>query len=139
MTVSFLPFLIDHWRPVHDWKESQVWEIIKRHRVNPHPAYHLGFGRTSCLKCIFGSPNQWATVRALDPEGFQVIADFEQRFGVTIHRAESVTQRADRGTPYPPAQGRWRNVVMSRRYREPVLLSPWTLPAGAFGKSTGPT
>lgn len=29
---------IDHWRPVHAWDEAQVWELIKKYRVNPHPA-----------------------------------------------------------------------------------------------------
>lgn len=29
---------IDHWRPVHGWDEARVWEIMKRYKVNPHPA-----------------------------------------------------------------------------------------------------
>ncbi|MFP5273965.1 phosphoadenosine phosphosulfate reductase domain-containing protein [Coleofasciculus sp.] len=28
---------IDHWRPVLHWREDQVWEIIRKFRVNPHP------------------------------------------------------------------------------------------------------
>lgn len=56
---------IDHWRPVHAWDEAQVWNVIKKYRVNPHPAYKLGWGRVSCCTCIFGSPDQWASVRAI--------------------------------------------------------------------------
>ena len=33
---------IDHWRPGHAWKEEKVWDIIKQHKINVHPAYHLG-------------------------------------------------------------------------------------------------
>lgn len=48
---------IDHARPVHSWKEAQVWEIMERYKVNPHPAYWLGWGRTSCRNCIFNNAN----------------------------------------------------------------------------------
>lgn len=129
---------IDHWRPVHSWEEKQVWEIIQRHHINPHPAYWLGFGRVSCQKCIFGSPNQWATVRELDPRGFQRIADYERQFGLTIHRSQSVTERADRGIPYAFDQ-RWSQIALSTHYHEPVCINPWELPLGAFGENVGPT
>lgn len=130
---------VDHWRPVHAWAEKDVWAIIARHHINPHPAYWLGFGRVSCMKCIFGSPNQWASVRALDPAGTQRIADYECAFGLTIHRVQTVHQRADTGAPYPMLSSKWRDIAMSRRFREPVFLENWELPAGAFGESVGPT
>lgn len=40
---------VDRWRPIHGWSEAEVWAIIKKYRVNPHPAYWLGWGRVSCL------------------------------------------------------------------------------------------
>jgi 3'-phosphoadenosine 5'-phosphosulfate sulfotransferase (PAPS reductase)/FAD synthetase len=130
---------IDHWRPVHSLDEAQVWEIIKKYRVNPHPAYWLGFGRVSCMKCIFGSANQWATVRQLDPSGFAKIESYERDFGLTIHRTQSVTHRADLGIPYPMVTGRWREIAMQKRYTEPVFMDRWEYPSGAFGESSGPT
>lgn len=39
---------VDRWRPVHQWSEEEVWAIIERWKVNPHPAYCLGWGRVSC-------------------------------------------------------------------------------------------
>lgn len=44
---------VDHWRPVIGWPEKQVWELIEMHRARPHPAYLLGYGRVSCMNCIF--------------------------------------------------------------------------------------
>lgn len=41
--------LIDRWRPVLHWPEKKIWELIEKYRINPHPAYRLGFGRCSCL------------------------------------------------------------------------------------------
>jgi len=59
---------VDQYRPVHGWSEQEVWDILKRFRINPHPAYKLGFGRTSCAFCIFGNDDQWATLNAIMPE-----------------------------------------------------------------------
>jgi 3'-phosphoadenosine 5'-phosphosulfate sulfotransferase (PAPS reductase)/FAD synthetase len=50
---------VDRWRPVHAWTEGDVWATLERHRVTPHPAYRLGWGRVSCSACIFGNPDQW--------------------------------------------------------------------------------
>lgn len=132
---------IDHWRPVHAWDESQVWDILRRHGVNPHPAYWLGWGRTSCLACIFGSANQWASVRAVAPAKFERIAQLEEAFGVTIHRKYTVRQLADMGTPYP-MDAAAAELAMSEVYPIELLrMDPafWKHPPGAFGESTGPT
>src|SRR4051794_30693557 len=53
--------LVHQWRPVLDWSEKQVWDVIERWRVRPHPSYSLGFSRTSCLPCIFSNEDQWAS------------------------------------------------------------------------------
>lgn len=65
------------WRPVHSWDEARVWDIIRRWGIRPHPAYELGWGRTSCQFCIFGSRNMWATVNLINPERVQLIAQME--------------------------------------------------------------
>lgn len=132
---------IDHWRPVHGWSEQQVWDILARHRINPHPSYHLGWGRTSCMTCIFGSANQWASIRVIAPAKFERIACYEEEFGVTIHRSLSVRQLADRGTPYEmdPAM---IELAMSEHYPQELIRVPqgqWKLPKGAFGECNGPT
>lgn len=132
---------VDRWRPVHGWREADVWRIMKRWRVRPHPAYLVGFSRCSCMKCIFGNADQWATVRAIDPTGFDRVAEFEHEFGVTIKRKTSLPVLADRGSPYPfdPEDAR---VALSREYLGPAMLEDgqrWALPLGAFGESCGPS
>lgn len=135
-----IPRHVDRWRPVHGWSEREVWAIIERYRVNPHPAYKLGWGRVSCAACIFGSPNQWASLRAINPQQFNRIAGYEERFGVTIKRRLNVIQTADQGTPYQMREGDIR-AALSESFDEDVILPPgaWTLPQGAFGESCGPT
>lgn len=144
---------VDRWRPIHKWSEAEVWAIIKRWKVSPHPAYCLGWGRVSCKRCIFGSNNQWASIEVIDPQGLDEICNLEIKFDCTIrapkpikrkgkivgyHPKETVKDCAAKGTPYKmdPAM---IAIANSTNYNEPVILQNWTLPAGAFGESCGPT
>lgn len=132
---------IDQWRPVHTWSEQQVWDIMRRHRVNAHPCYWLGWGRCSCMTCIFGSPHQWASVQKASPDRFQRVANYETEFNVTIHRKLSVIEQAAKGTAYEmdPAMIALAN---SEHYPEDLILVPenqWEFPPGAFGESVGPS
>ncbi|MEN8168096.1 MAG: phosphoadenosine phosphosulfate reductase family protein [Pseudomonadota bacterium] len=130
---------VDHWRPVLYWPEEEVWDIISRHSINPHPAYRIGFGRTSCLQCIFGSKNQWATVRRYAPQLFEPVARYEESFGVTIQRKLSIRELADQGVPYRVDDEDLLRLAFSREYTDEVMMKHWVLPPGAFGENAGPT
>lgn len=133
-----VPRHIDHLRIVHAWSEQQVWNIIERHRVQAHPAYMLNWGRLSCRLCIFGSSNQWASAREIAPTEFNEVRKLEREFKVTIHRKNTVVERADAGTPYE-MDPKWIAVANSRTFDHPVFVDPWALPKGAFGEACGPT
>lgn len=130
---------VDHWRPIRDWTERQVWALIERHRIAPHPCYFLGWGRASCAACIFGSASQWATLQMIAPELFETVARYEEEFGVRIHRDLTVRQLAAKGRPYPSATPEWARIALSEAYDLPVVVDRWVLPAGAYGDSCGPT
>lgn len=129
---------VDRARPVHKWKEAEVWAIIERYKVNPHPAYRLGWGRLSCMACIFGSKNQWASVKQIAPDIFNEISEFEQLFEHTIQRDKSVEDMAELGTAYN------YDLILAQNsqlevFAESLVSNPWILPMGAFGESNGPT
>jgi len=131
---------VDRFRPIHQWKESQVWELIKEFRVNPHPAYWLGFGRCSCMFCIFGSKNQIATAKNISPDQFTEIAEYEELFEVTIKRGQNIKDYAAEGEVYPAASNQLKRITaMSKEFTEPIILDNWRLPPGAFGESCGPS
>jgi 3'-phosphoadenosine 5'-phosphosulfate sulfotransferase (PAPS reductase)/FAD synthetase len=132
---------LDHWRPVHAWSEQEVWAIIERHRVAPHPVYHLGLSRASCAFCIFGGAGQWSTLREIDRPRFEVIAGYEKTFGVTIHRSKTVVDQANAAEPLVKAGSAEARAVLAAEWVGPMILptGEWTLPRGAFGKSGGPT
>jgi 3'-phosphoadenosine 5'-phosphosulfate sulfotransferase (PAPS reductase)/FAD synthetase len=129
---------VDQWRPVHQWSEQEVWDLIERYRVNPHPAYRLGWGRVSCATCIFGSPNQWASILEIDPEKVSGIAVYEARFDKTINRKLSVLELAEKGMAYDTMAPHDVRAALSEKFDEPVIVDHWRLPAGAFGESCGP-
>lgn len=131
---------IDRWRPVHQWKTIEVWDIIGRYGVKTHPCYDLGWGRCSCIHCIFGSPDQCASARLVDPVGFAELCVLEQECNWTIHDGETLTARADRGNAYhldPSIVA----LAMSTVYNLPIRVpqDEWLLPIGAFGEASGPT
>jgi 3'-phosphoadenosine 5'-phosphosulfate sulfotransferase (PAPS reductase)/FAD synthetase len=132
---------VDHWRPVLAWSEAEVWAIIARYGVTPHPAYGLGWSRVSCRSCIFGSPNQWATLRAVFPAAFQQIAAREASTGLTIQRHASIVELADRGQVYAAALSEPELLAQagSAVWTGSIFSRPWRLPAGAFGEAAGPS
>jgi 3'-phosphoadenosine 5'-phosphosulfate sulfotransferase (PAPS reductase)/FAD synthetase len=132
---------VDHWRMVIDWSEEQVWAMMQEFGVMPHPAYRLGWSRVSCLACIFGQADQWASVRLIARDVFERIARYEREFGKTIHRGRSVIDLADRGTPYSECYDRELVVLAMGRYysSDLALTDNWTLPAGAFRRCGGPS
>lgn len=128
---------VDHWRPIRDWSEKQVWEIIERFKVRVHPAYYLGWGRVSCKFCIFGNANQFASAFAISPEQGTVLSGYEQEFGLTIKRGISLVDLVEKGTPYNMDQDMIK-LALSESYDQPIFMDEWLLPAGAYGESCGP-
>jgi 3'-phosphoadenosine 5'-phosphosulfate sulfotransferase (PAPS reductase)/FAD synthetase len=135
------PRYVDHFRPIRDWSEQEVWDAMERLNVRPHPAYEMGFGRVSCMKCIFGNADQFASAAKIDPVGTQEIADYETEFGVTIKRKDSVEELVAKGTPYEGITPELSGLSMSKVYPHSIIMEAgtWTLPSGAFGESCGPT
>jgi hypothetical protein len=91
------------------------------------------------MSCIFGSKDQWASVRRVAALKFKRIAEYEQEFGKTIHRTKSVGVLADAGTPYEALHVGLIRQAMSKTYTINITANKWTIPAGAYAESTGPT
>ena len=131
------------WRPVIDLKEEDVWNLMKAHGVRPHPAYELGFGRTSCMGCIFGNKDQWATVKDLAPQAFDKISGLEKEFGHTIRKGVSIEELAAQGVSTAlEADPALRVVSQHEDYSMDDIIVPeglWELPPGAFKECGGPT
>lgn len=133
---------VDQWRAIIDWREEKVWAIIEQYRVRPHPAYYLGWGRVSCLSCIFGNPNQWASVKAIDPALFQKILNYERKFGRTIQQSGDIEHLAEKGVSFVPDDPEMIALALGEHYPESMAIVPrgerWRIPMGAYKRSGGP-
>lgn len=136
--------LVDRCRPIRDWSEQQVWEIIERWKVRAHPAYYLGFGRVSCMYCIFGNANQMATAYFLAPDQGEEVISHERDFGVTIKRNDDMLSLINKGNIYPATldavktKSGLNHLAVSDEYTLDIFMEQWELPAGAYGENCGP-
>jgi 3'-phosphoadenosine 5'-phosphosulfate sulfotransferase (PAPS reductase)/FAD synthetase len=130
----------DQWRAIINWSEQDVWDCLKRHKINPHPAYRLGWGRVSCMACIFGDKDQWASVKEIAPHRFFRIMQYEEQFGCTIDQNYSVWDMAQRGKSFvKDADPKLLKLAMSKKYTDSVFVENWELPKGAYKRCGGPT
>jgi hypothetical protein len=93
------------------------------------------------MTCIFGNDDQWASARKLSPKSFNLIAGYEKKFGLTIHRKMDVVERADRGTPYE-MNPELMALAMSPIYDDDIVVpdgAEWEMPIGAYAECGGPT
>lgn len=136
--------IVHHWRPVISWPEEKVWMIMEKHQIVPHPAYILGWSRTSCFGCVFSSPDHWAMMREIAPERFNRLVEMERELNFTIDHKYSLTQLADSGTvkiPYDVLNSRLIKKALQGEFNaEDLIADRWEIPAGAFkGYAGGPT
>ena len=87
-----VPRYVEAWKPVLHWCEIEVWGIIARHKITPHPAYMLGWGRLSCLTCVFASKSQFETIRSTSHHGAERFAQF-QRAEAALCRIQAEEKR----------------------------------------------
>lgn len=130
---------VDQYRAVLEWSEQEVWAIIERNGLRPHPAYRLGWNRVSCMTCVFGDANQWASVKELDPARFEKIARYEEDFGYTIDmKKRTVREMAAAGESFMPQDAELRALALAKNYDEYVKTETWETPRGAYKKDGGP-
>ncbi|HGF9504273.1 TPA: phosphoadenosine phosphosulfate reductase family protein [Acinetobacter baumannii] len=126
--------LIDAYRPILDFTERQVWEILERHNVAPPVPYRLGWTRSSCMTCIYNSPKIWATIKHYFPDRINPIVGYEKQFNTTISRQRlNVVEISEGIEPFDITDLEALNQAMQVEYTLPVFAKNWELPVGAFG------
>ena len=134
--------IVHQWRPVIDYSEKDVWEVLKRHKVNPHPCYRAGWNRCSCAMCIFSTPTLFAGIRELYPEDYRMLRQDENVLGFTldndcdldtfIGNAGSCVYHGDKEAIHSLVTGEFSVDSV-------YVQGEWKYPAGAFhGAEGGP-
>lgn len=133
---------VHQWRPVIDYSEKDVWEVLKRHHINPHPCYRAGWNRCSCAMCIFSTPALFAGIRELYPEEYVALKQDEDCLGFTIDNHCSLDEYVG-DTPscvYHGDKEALRQLVTGNFTKDDIYVhGQWHYPAGAFhGAAGGP-
>ena len=134
--------IVHQWRPVIDYSERDVWEMLKRHRVNPHPCYRAGWNRCSCAMCIFSTPKLFAGIREIYPNEFRKLKNDEEILGFTLdNKCDLETFVGDaESCVYHGDDKALRSLVTGEFTEDDVYVNGrWLYPAGAFhGAEGGP-
>lgn len=134
--------LVHQWRPVIDYSEKDVWEVLKRHKVNPHPCYRAGWNRCSCAMCIFSTPKLFAGIRELYPEDFELLKQDEQILGFTLDNKCDLNTFIGDTKPciYYEDLAAIHSLITGHFGVDDIYVTDnWTYPAGAFhGAEGGP-
>lgn len=137
--------VVHAWRPVIDWSEQKIWDEYEKRKFLPHPAYLLGWNRTSCFGCIFSTPDLWAMMREIAPERFYKLARMEKELGHTIDTGRLFLEdKANLGSlerlPKDYRLSKWVDLALNPVFEEKdLVMNQWELPAGALrGNAGGP-
>lgn len=116
-----------------------MWELLKRHRVNQHPCYRIGWNRCSCAVCILSTPRLFKGFSELFPHDFAELRHDEEILGFTlenkknleqfIESAESCVVKDDKQALHSILTGKFR--------KNNVIVDVWKYPAGAFHGADG--
>ena len=82
--------IVHQWRCCIDYTEKDVWEVLKRHHVNPHPCYRLGWNRCSCAACIFSTPGLMKGFSEIYPDEYKELREDEKRLGFTLDNKKNL-------------------------------------------------
>lgn len=133
---------VHQWRPVIDYSEKDVWEVLKRHKVNPHPCYRAGWNRCSCAMCIFSTPKLFAGIRELYPEDFEALRNDENVLGFTLDNKCNLDEFVGdtESCVYHGDKEAIRSLITGEFTTDDIYVKrDWLYPAGAFhGAEGGP-
>ena len=133
--------LVHWWRPVIDYSERDIWEVYKRHSVNPHPCYRAGWNRCSCMMCIFSLPRHWAGIRELFPDDFQEVCQDEKVLNFTLDNKKSLEEYVAGANSCLRIEDQEAiRQLKTGEFRPEEIFIPegeWRFPIGAFGGSEG--
>lgn len=134
--------IVHQWRPVIDYSEKDVWEVLKRHLVNPHPCYRIGWNRCSCAMCIFSTPPLFAGIKELFPEEFDKLRQDEKILGFTLDNKKDLDTFVGcaKSCVYHEDKEALRSILTGEfSVNDIYVKGKWMYPAGAFhGAEGGP-
>ncbi|MFB8378198.1 hypothetical protein [Paenibacillus taichungensis] len=130
--------VVHHWRPVIDESKAAMFELHKEFAIMPHPAYYLGFGRVSCMGCVFSTQHHWRVIQQIAADRFQQFVNTEQEISHTVDVHMNLIDKAARGVVEKvlpmndPMLQEWIRLALSKQFTvEDLMMKEWIQPVGA--------
>ena len=128
---------VDHFRPVIEWNEKKVWDILKSNNIQPHPAYEVGFPRLSCRSCIFFSPDHWALLKTVQPDVIKMLDKVEKEIGFKLDNKFTIPEMVALGKTNLTDRAKSFIPKLITEWSGSVESNNWELPIGAFHTGGG--
>ena len=99
-----------NYRPIHSWTWRQVFDIHRRHNVEPNLLYSRGCSRVGCMPCIHARKSEILSISKYFPDEIDRMAEWERRVSLASKRQQSTffaadktpgAHRGDRNMPVP--------------------------------------
>ncbi|GIP55929.1 phosphoadenosine phosphosulfate reductase domain-containing protein [Paenibacillus vini] len=85
------------YRPLLKWSARDVFDMHRKHRIEPNPLYKLGMGRVGCMPCINANKAELFEIQRRFPEEVKRIAEWEN--------IVSQVAKRQRATFFPDREG----------------------------------
>lgn len=77
------------YRPLIDWKLTDVWAMHAKHGIDRNPLYEQGMGRVGCMPCIMAKKSELREIAARFPDHVERIAEWERIVTLTAKRGNA--------------------------------------------------
>ena len=131
--------IVHQWRAVIDYSEKDVWELLKRHHINPHPCYRIGWNRCSCAMCIFSTPRLFAGFKELFPDEFAELRHDEEVLGFTLDNKKNLDEFVGCAESCVcwDDQKAIHSILTGEFGTDDIYVKNWNYPVGAFHGADG--
>ena len=131
--------VVHQWRCCIDYSEKDVWELLKRHHINPHPCYRIGWNRCSCMMCIFSTPRLFAGVKELFPDDYASLRHDEEVLGFTLDNKKNLDEFIGdtQSCVCWKDKAAIHSILTGEFGTEDIYTENWNYPVGAFHGADG--
>lgn len=131
--------IVHQWRCCIDYSEKDVWELLKRHHINPHPCYRIGWNRCSCMMCIFSTPRLFAGVKELFPDDYAALRHDEEVLGFTLDNKKNLDEFIGdtQSCVCWKDKAAIHSILTGEFNTDDIYINDWNYPVGAFHGADG--
>lgn len=80
-------------RPLIKWTAEMVFDIMKKHNIEPNPLYRMGMKRVGCMPCIMSNHRDIREISKRFPDVIDRIRNLEDKIGRSFFSADYIPDK----------------------------------------------